>query len=336
MDNEVSMLLADNLYEDILNVVKSDVDFSKFKNKTVLINGAHELLGFYLACALLVSNDLNGTNIKVVAVGKDDSIFKLYGKLTSRNDIDFIVSESFSNINTEADFLIQADKLSCEAEILNILNYIKTHKSISLINSHSDIYGDVFNGKDTISEKDMGYLDCCKPSDYYASLERMAESAAITAVKEYSLDIKLSRMCQVFGFMKYGQKSGYINIFKSVIDKKDIEIENKDRELCSYIYVTDATEAILKILTEGKSAEIYNVSSQYISSNHIFAQYCVKLFEDLDIKIIYKGKTKTLSPMAPTLEALDASKLKALGVFPKVDIQNGIIKSVKNLYELRG
>ncbi len=336
MENEVKMILNTNLYEDILRIAQSGIDFSEFNNKTVLISGAGELLGFYLVCALLISNDINGTNAKIITLDKDDSIFKLYGKLTYRNDIDFIVSSDFSNLqNNKADFFIHTQKPESEAEICNIIKYIKTVKSNSVICSFSDVYGDVFNGQDIISEEDIGYCDSYKPESRSIQIQRLFETAAITAAKEFNLDIKPVRLCQVFGYREYGSKNDYIRIFKNVADKKNIEITRSDKTLSSYIYVTDAAEALFTVLAKGKSTEIYNISSGFVASNHIIAKYCVKLFENLGIKIIYKDKETTLSPMAPTLDALDNSKLKSLGFTAKTDMQNGIVRSIKNLYEER-
>ena len=336
MENEVRMILNMNLYEDILRVAQSDIDFSEFKNKTVLISGAGELLGFYLVCALLIRNDINGNNTRIITLDKDDSIFKLYGKLTHRNDIDFIVSSDFSNLqNNKADFFIHTQQPKNEAEICNIINYIKTNKCSSVICSFSDIYGDVFNGQDIISEEDTGYCDSYNPESSQIQLQRLFETAAICAANEFNLDIKLSRICQVFGYREYGNKTGYTKIFNKVADKENIEIDRHDKTLSSYIYVTDAVEALFTVLTKGKSTEIYNISSELVASDHIIAKYCVKLFEHLGIKIIYKDKEKTLSPMAPTIDALDNSKLKALGFSAKTDMQNGIVRAIKNLYEER-
>lgn len=336
MENEVKMILNLNLYEDILRIAQSDINFSKFRNKTVLISGAGELLGFYLVCSLLISNDINGTNAKIITLDKNDSIFKIYGKLTHRIDIDFIVSSDFSNLqNNKADFFIHTQKPESEAEICNIINYIKTNNCNSVICSFSDIYGDVFNGQDVISEEDIGYCDSYKPESSSIQLQRLFEAAAVSASKEFNLDIKLSRLCQIFGYREYGNKTDYIKIFKKVAEKENIEITQSDKTLSSYIYVTDAAEAIFTVLTKGKSSEIYNISSGFIASNHIIAKYCVKLFEHLGIKIIYKDKEKTLSPMAPTLDALDNSKLKALGFIARTDMQNGIVRAIKNLYEER-
>lgn len=335
MENEVKLLLPNNLYDDIKRVTESDINFSVFKGKTVLVNSAAEMLGYYIVCALLISNDLYDTNIKVVAVDKDDSIFTEYGKLTARQDIEFIVSKDFSMTNERCDYVINTDKPCSETEVINIINYIRAAKASAVINCGSEIYGDVFNGKDSISEADFGYCDSYKTENFNIQLERLMDTSAKVAAKEYGLDIKLSRICQVFGYKESGNDDGYFNIFNTVANKKNIEIKNKDKTLRSYIYVTDAAVALLKVLLFGESGEVYNISSGYIASNDIIAQYCVKLFENLGIKVVYKDKENFLSPMAPTIDNLNNNKLKSLGFTPEVELQDGIVRAVKNLYEVR-
>lgn len=333
MENEVKLFLPINLYDDILRVTKSDIDFSKFNNKTVLITSAGEMLGFYLVCAFLTGNDINNTNTRVIAVDNDDSLFKQYGKLTYRNDIEFIVSKDYSNLTEKADYVIHTKKPESEIEILNILEYIKSNKCASVINFDADIYGDVFNGKDSICENEAGYCDCFNTEDYSIQLERLFESAAKVAAKEYNLDIKFTRLSQLFGYRKYGNHSGYFKIFNNVADKQNIEIQKSDGKLRGYVYVTDAASAVIKVLTDGKTCAAYNVSSDYVASNHIIAKYCVKLFENLDIKVVYKEKRASLSPMEPTIYNLDNSKLKALGFTPEVELQDGIVRALKIIYE---
>lgn len=333
MENEVKMLLSTNLYEDIKRIAESDISFSALKNKTVLITSAGELLGFYLVCAVLINNDLYDTNTKVVAVDSDDSLFKKYGKLTHRNDIDFIVSKDFSNLTASADFVIHTKIPDREIEIRNIIQFIRDNNAVSVISSDCSVYGDVFNGKDSISESDMGYCDCNAPESHSVQLMRMFEDSAKVAAKNYNLDIKFTRMSQVFGCREYGNNSGYIRIFNDVANHKDIEIERKDGELRGYIYVTDAAAALFKVLFDGEPSEVYNISAGYVASDHIIAKYCVKLFDKLELKIVYKQKAGRLSPMEPTIYNLENAKLKAIGFTPEVELQDGIVRALKIIYE---
>ena len=95
MEFEVNRLLSPYLYNDILSSIKR-TDFSAFTGKTVLITGASKPLGYYLACALLINNDLNSEGAKLIAVDSSDKLMEKFGKLTYRGDIDFVVTRDYS------------------------------------------------------------------------------------------------------------------------------------------------------------------------------------------------------------------------------------------------
>ena len=336
MENEVRLLLKNNLYEDVLKITESDVNFNNFKNKTVLVTGAGELLGYYLCLALLASNDLYATGIKVIAADRSDGIFKSYGKLTYREDIDFIVGENYSNLTTvKADYFIHTDIPESDKEITSVLEFIKENKAHSVICFDSSIYGDVFNGRDKISETDTGYCDSFNPESTAVQLQRIFESTALGMADEFGLDIKSARICRVYGALRSKYNRDFIKTVNCVIEKSNIEIGEKDGNLESFIYVTDAAAAVLKILIEANSGEIFNAASTNAASTHIIAQYCVKLFENLKIEIIYKKTPKGLSPMAPTVKVLDTTRLEKLGFRPSVELKDGIVMTAKILYEMK-
>ena len=72
------------LQEDFEYILNSEVDFNKFKNKTILITGATGLVGSLLVKTLLYANETRNHGIKVVALirnkDKADKIFKEYKK----------------------------------------------------------------------------------------------------------------------------------------------------------------------------------------------------------------------------------------------------------------
>ena len=338
MEYEVKKLLSPNLYSDILSITEGSTDFSRFNGKTVLITGAGELLGIYLATALLINNDINSADTKVNAVDAGEDIFRRYGKLTNRNDIDFIVSRDYSALlSVSADFVIHTEsfvKLDSEAALINLLAFIKQSSARALINTYSGVYGDVFNGKDVIFEDDMGYVNPADPSSRYIQAQRMAESLALRLYRTDGIDISLSRSSLIYGATEFGGESRHIQIITEALRGRTIVIDSDDSTPQSYIYITDAAEALLTVLLDGKQAEIYNIASGYIGAPSLFAHHCVKLFSDKELTVEAKGSPKVISPISPTIKVLDNSKLCALGFTPKVSVSNGIVRSAKILSEV--
>ena len=336
MEYEVKKLLNKGLYSDILSVVDGDTDFTGFKNKTVVITGASKLLGYYLACAMLISNDLYATDISVVAVDENETLFERYGKLTYRKDIDFIVSRDYSGLTLNtADFVIHCEdfrNLDSEA-VINLLSFIKKHSATSVICTDSEVYGDVFNGKDRISETDMGYSDFTKPALNTVQTQRMTESLALKLARDCSLDIKLARLCKIYGADSEDSTLG--EIVDNVIHGRNLVVDMKKSKPQSYSYVTDAAEAVLTVLLNGKSAEIYNIASNCVASYFQFASECVRIYPKKELRLIRKGNTVALSPMAPTLPVLDITKLCSIGFTPRVELSEGVKRFVEITAERR-
>ena len=317
------------LYSDILSIVDGDTDFTVFKNKTIVITGASTLLGYYLACAMLISNDLYSTDIMVVAVDANDGLFERYGKLTYRKDIDLIVSRDYSELTIQkTDFVIHGDSFENldSNSVINLLSFIKKTSATSVICTDVGVYGDVFNGSDRIFESDMGYCDFTKPEHNTIQTQRMIESLAIKLAHDHSLDIKLARLCRIYG--ADGESSTFDEIIDNTIHGRNLVVDLELSMPQSCCYVTDAAEAVLAVLLKGKSAEAYNIASNCIASDYHIAMECVGLYPEKELKLIPKGKAE-LSPMASTLPVLDITKLCALGFTPRVELSDGVRRCVE-------
>ena len=336
----IKNILKENIYTDIQSIV-SNTDFSYFKNKTVMVTGASKLLGYYLTCAMLVSNDENQTNTKVIAVDTNDSLFKKYGKVTHRTDLDFMVSDDFSNLQTDkVDVIIHCDtnhKVNTINAITNILDFAKnnTVRSI-LLAADMDIYGTVFNGSNTLNESDQGYINLQSDAGCHAQAQRMAENITKKFSQDYNVDVKLVRLCNVLGGIKMNENDTYSPILSSVAKKHNITITKDDCKVESCCYVTDCVTAVLTVLAKGKSQETYNISADLIASPRKVSELCTTMYPDYKIKVILKkdvGASNYPSPMNPTMRVLDNKELLALGFTPQVKLEESIIRSIKIINE---
>ena len=334
MEFEVNKLLSPYIYNDILSVAKSP-DLAGLEGRTVLITGAYSPLGYYLACAMLINNDLSGTRTKIIAVDDTDKIFERYGKLTYRGDIDFVVSRDYSYLGGEnADFVIHAQHLGSENAYRagsNLLKFIENNSASAVICSDCDIYGEVFNGKDEIYESDaFGYIDCQLPKNAEVQAARALAAMAKRLCADRGLNIKFPILSEVYSAIG----GRFINIFRNAVNRKSAVIERGELPR-GVIYVTDAAAAIIKILLNGKSGELYNVASGCSFTPESLCELLGKLYGD-DTKFTYKGKEAALSPMAANLPLLNCDKLKALGFAAKVDARSGTAAALNILSEKGG
>ncbi|MBR1731619.1 MAG: NAD-dependent epimerase/dehydratase family protein [Ruminococcus sp.] len=335
MEFEVNNLLPPYLYNDILGVSKR-LRLSPFDGKTVIITGAAGPLGIYLSCVLLINNDLNNANTKVIAVDTYDKIFARYGKLTYRGDIDFVVSRDYSYFGcNSADFIIHTQnsaRLETFDAAVNLFNFIESSSASAVIAADADIYGDVFNGKDKIYEKDIyGYADFSKKENFGIQADRMVQSLAEKLARDNGADIKLAVLSEIYGAVT----KRYFEIFKNVQDNRNVVADQSEKPE-SVIYIADAAAAVLTVLLNGKKGEIYNIASDDVLSSVILADKCSEYIYGGELKVIYKNKQTHISPIDANLRIFDNTKLKSIGFAPEFDLRNGIVSTLNIMSEKGG
>lgn len=335
MEFEVNKLLPSQIYNDILGLTKR-VDLKPFKNKTVIITGAARPLGIYLSCALLINNDIQNAETKIIAVDTDDKIFARYGKLTYRGDIDFVVSRDYSYFGGEtANYIIHTqsfDELERYEAAVNLMNFIKSSKASAVLAFDDSVYGDVFNGKAQICEDDaFGYIDFSNPPTFDIQSSRMVQSLAVKLVHDENADIKLAFTAEIYG----AGTTRYYEILKNVLGKRNVLVDQSELPQ-SVIYIADAAAALITILLKGSKGEAYNVASNYALSPAILAEKCSEYIYGGELKVILKGKQASLSPLSPTLRILDNTKLKSLGFVPEFDLKSGITHTLNIMSEKGG
>jgi len=322
MEYTVQNLLSPYIYNDIADIYNPEI-FSCFRNKTVFISGAGNLTGYYLTCSFLMGNDIDKNNTKIIVSDSDESLFEKYGKLTHRTDIDFLVTKDFSNMPREkADFIIHTevtDATDYFEAVANLLDYGQQSGANMLICSDMDIYGTVYNGKDKLSESDMGYVDLSKAESLPIQNQRMVETYGRKLASNENLSIKFARTCSVLGAFGFNPLKDTLH---TVAKGMQIIVDETDA-VQSYCYVTDMATALLKVLTKGKNGEIYNISANCDTSMKHITELCLKQTPELNVA--YKSqKNKNNSPMDSTYYILDNSKLLGLGFTPKVNLESCI------------
>ena len=335
MNFEVNKLLPPHLYNDIYAITKR-LSLTPFNNKTVIITGAAQPLGMYLSCTLLINNDLNNAGTKIVAADSSESIFALYGKLSCRGDIDFLVSRDYSYFGCgSADFVIHTQSFEALEQFVaavNLLNFIESSNASAIIAVGKDVYGDVFNGKTKIREQDIyGYSDFSKPENLNVQAERMIQSLAVKLARDKNADIKLALMSEIYG----AYAGHYHKIFQNIQSSRGVAVEQSEKPE-SVIYIADAASALFTVLLKGAKGEVYNISSDDVLNPVILADKCSEYIYGGELKVIHKGKQTPLSPMSPNLRIFDNTKLKALGFTPEYDLKSGVLRTLNIMSEKGG
>lgn len=347
-----------NVYKDITEITSADIKWERLKNKTVLITGAGGFIGYFLVLSLLNRNDVYSDNIKVIALVRNEKKAQAkYGELLKRNDFVLCVQDVVSEIKSErADFVIhaasQASNIQFENDpvgtinanlmgTVNVLDFAKASNSeAALIISSLKVYGKLHTGKQSISEDDIGYLDFTSYKNCYAVGKRASETLAASYAKQYGMNIKIARPSYIYGASSLDDDRVWAQFIANIVRKQDILLKSNGAANRSFCYVTDTVTALFVILLEGENVVPYNIA--YKKSNTTirgFAKAACEVFPERNISLSFANPDDErepeidVSPLAPTPEIMDSTRLLNLGWKPVVDLKEGIRRSVNILEE---
>lgn len=348
------------VFADLQEIACSNVDFDKMKNAVVLITGAGGFIGYYLTAALLLRNDLFGDGIRVIALVRNrEKAEKKFGKLLEREDLSLCVQDVTQPIAAEhADFVIhaasQASNIQFETDPVgtisanlsgtaNVLNFAKkSGAKATLVVSSLKVYGVIYGDREKISEKDNGYIDFTSYKNCYAMGKRASETLAASYHNEYGMHIKIARPSYIYGASSLDDDRVWAQFIANVVRKEDILLKSNGAAKRSFCYVSDTATALLFILLSGEDVTPYNISyEQSDTTIRGFAKKACEVFPERGMKLAFANpadekEPETLkTPLSQMPEVLDSSKLQSLGWQPKVDLAEGIRRSVFTLEHMR-
>lgn len=330
--------------EDLEILAKSDIEFEKYKNKTVFVTGATGLIGSSLVKTLLCVNRLNNYNIKVIAAVRNrEKAEKLFAGLLNREEMTLYVSDIVRPIVIEEniDYIfhtvsITASKIMVEHPVMTIeTSYQGTRNVLELARkknidgmvyvSSMEIYGVPDEKIENISEKDLGYIDIGKVRSGYSEGKRICECLCNAYASEYEVPVKSARLAQTFGAgVLENDNRVYVQFAKSAMEKKDIVLHTKGTSEGNYCYIRDAVKALLMLGYAGKTGEAYNVVNE---STHMqikeMAMLVADKIADGNIKVVYDIPNSDIKyGYAPSVKMkLSSDKLRKLGWQPEVDLE---------------
>lgn len=330
MNNLASFILDD------AKKVNTQVNLSEFNNASLLVTGASGLVGQYLV------------SVFVNAAKEGISLKSLY--LISRNQPPAYLLEMSKQINAQwcigdvgdaqfleslprnLDFIVHAagygqPQKFLENELATIaLNTLTTSHLLGRMNksgkfifiSTSEIYS---GSKQTpYQETTVGLTNTDHPRACYIEGKRCGE-AIVNAYKKQGYNAKSIRLALAYGPGVRLDDRRVMNeiIKKGLIDGK-IELLDSGLSARTYIYITDAVEFMLKILTTGKS-NIYNLSG--VSRTNI-AEMAKLISQKLSVPLTIP---ESAGGLAGAPEDVSLSLERLLTDFPKkefVDFDSGL------------
>lgn len=267
--------------EDIDRLLEMREDLEAFRGQSVLISGANSFLMSYLVWLLLENNRRNhaGTEVLALCRSRENAQARFAPYLEDR-DLKIILQDVRSPITWEGSVDIcihaaspvgaasrweqsldtfQTNLFGCQ----NLLELARKKRSRKfMLVSSVDVYGDC-PGQDRRRETDIGFLDWTYMRNAYSSGKRAAETLCSLYHALHGVPCVTTRPAQIYGPgipLADGRLHG--DFIRQLRDQNRILLKGDGTAVRSFMYLLDATDALLDVLLYGNAGEYYNVCDE--------------------------------------------------------------------------
>lgn len=330
------------LQRDIDIVMKSPIDWEKFRNKTILITGATGRLGMYIV-ETLAQADINwNLNLRIVALARSrEKLERVFGSTLELPNVQPLIQDITAPIDScnGADFIFHTAGLASPSDFTsapvdtlwghvkgthNVLEFARRKKDCQVFYvSTVEIYGE-WKSDEGITEGDMGAMRCDNARACYPEAKRLSETMLAAYMAQYQVPYRGVRLCHTFGpGISLDDGRAFAEFIDDVVHEKDIVLQSDGSAMRTYTYVADAVGAILLIATKGEDGNFYNVANL---DNLVSIRDLAALIASLDpkgkVKVRYTDdNAQKLKYLPFKLGIMNVDKVKKLGWKPEVDLK---------------
>lgn len=332
------------LYQEDLSNALSVQGIEKLKGKSILITGATGLIGVHMIDALMKFGD-----VKIYAVGRSkERAAERLGEYYGNPNFVFIEQDVCNPFSADltVDYIIPGasnthplaySQFPIETIMINVkgaehaLNLAVRTKAVVLYPSTVEVYGNA-RGNDVFTEDYTGQLNLSTARSCYTESKRVCEALCQSYIAERGANVKIVRLSRIFGpTMLESDTKASSQFIRKALAGENIVLKSKGEQHFSYTYVTDAVAAMIHIMLNGETGQVYNISNDECNI-HLkdFAKICANIVDkqvefDLPDEIEKKGFSFA------TQAILANDRLKTLGFSPLYNIKSSIIRTISIL-----
>lgn len=314
----------------------------KFQNKVIFLTGATGFIGKCLVESLVWLNRSRGLNLSIHSISRSPEIFySQYPHFKSYSEFHLlhgdILNSDIPFSGTNVDFVIHAatdvvGKLhpvelfsTCIDGTFNILSFAKKAlcKNFLLLSSGA-VYGQQPQNLARLPEAYEGGINLSAQSSAYALGKQGAEWLTQQAGKD--INVKIARCFAFVGpYLPLDQHFAIGNFLRDALAGQGIEIHSDGSALRTYLYTSDLSIWLLKILLVGQAGGVWNVGgSEVVSIGDLAKRVAREINEDLHINI------HQLPAGNPQRYVPDISKVaNELALSPAVTLEQAINKTAQ-------
>lgn len=334
---------------DLEDIITSDLDWQRFRGKTILISGANGFLPAYMVETLLhlkVKRVID--DVRVIALVRDKK--RAEAKFAHHIDnpsLTFIVQDVSEPIiiKEKIDFIIHAASQASPkyygtdpvgtlmANVYgtrNMLDLAHRNKIESMLNfSSGEVNGNV-QGHERLKEDDYGYIDICNVRSCYAESKRMGETMCVSWCHQHHVPVKSVRPFHTYGpGMLLDDGRVFADFVGNIVRGEDILIHSDGNAVRAFCYLSDATSAFFTLLLKGEPGRSYNVGnpSQSISIKEL-AITLTNIYPEKNLKVQFDIPKSNYLQSTVAINSPNIDRMMSLGWHPSTDIKTGFKRTI--------
>lgn len=333
--------------EDLEHIFHNTKDiWEPLRGKSIFLTGGTGFFGKWLLESFIYVNEILGLNAKIISLSRNPELFieeyPFYNAYT--NTVKFVKGDILTydfNLDEKFQFIIHAataasDSLNKNNPLLmmdtitlgtrNVLDFSLTQPIEGfLFVSSGAVYGKQPLDVSNIHESDSFKIDINNSNAAYSEGKRIAELYCSTYFEKYNLQVKIARCFAFVGpYLPLGTHFAIGNFINNVIKNEDIVITGDGSTTRSYMYASDLSIAIWKILLIGNNNKPYNVGVDNAYSLKEIALMLKKNYGN-DVQILNMNKDLPKNVYVPNIDSL----INELEIKHFVQIEEAIQKTIK-------
>jgi dTDP-glucose 4,6-dehydratase len=333
--------------EDLEHIYLNTQDiWESFRGKSIFLTGGTGFFGKWLLESFIYVNEKLALNAKITTLTRNPEAFlkeyPFYKEYT--NMVHFVKGDILSydfNLNKKFQYIIHAataasDSLNKDNPLLmmdtitlgtrKVLDFAITQPIEGfLFVSSGAVYGKQPYDISNIQESDSFKIDINNSNAAYSEGKRIAELYCSTYFKKYNLPVKIARCFAFVGpYLPLDTHFAIGNFINNVIKNEDIVIMGDGSTTRSYMYASDLSIAIWKILLIGNNNKPYNVGLDTAYSLKEIALILKKNYGN-NVQILNLNRDLTKNIYVPNIDVL----INELKIKHFVQIEEAIQKTIE-------
>ena len=311
---------------DLEHIFQNTKDiWEPMRGKSIFLSGGTGFFGKWILESFIYINEKLDLNSKIITLSRNPKLFineyPFYNQYL--DSVRFIKGDILKydfKINEEIQFIIHAataasDTLNKNNPLLmmdtitlgtrKILDFAATQPIEGfLFISSGAVYGKQPLGVSNIQETDSFKIDINNSNAAYSEGKRIAELYCSTYFEKYKLPVKIARCFAFVGpYLPLDTHFAIGNFINNVIKNEDIVIMGDGSTTRSYMYASDLSISIWKILLIGNNNKPYNVGVNKAYSLKEIALMLKKNYGN-NVQILNMNKDLPKNIYVPNVDAL--------------------------------